>query len=280
MRVNSKSFLLLPLLGAALLAAPSCVFADPGDDSLPDNPAPNIDVTAHNDPAGQREVTWRSLPFDFLHDQKHIWLFPTQLAHGRHWVPTLAVVGTTAGLIYADPHIARHFQNPSHSLDKLNDVFDPMITTGEVIAVPAALMGAGYLRHDSYQVQTALLSAEAYGDSAIIDLAVKAVTRRERPSDIPPGGNFTNTFFNGGKSPFKGSSFPSGHSAGAFSVATVVAERYHNHRWVPWAVYGMATAISFSRITSNAHFTSDVFLGAALGYTISKYQVLRPRQDR
>ena len=42
-------------------------------------------------------------------------------------------------------------------------------------------------------------------------------------------------------------------------------------------MYGFATAISFSRITDSAHFPSDVFLGAALGYTITRYQVLRPR---
>ena len=92
-----------------------------------------------------------------------------------------------------------------------------------------------------------------------------------------PTGNFTGTFFNSGKSPFKGSSFPSGHSAAAFSVATVVANRYGNHKWVPWVVYGMATAISLSRVTTNAHFSSDVFLGAAIGYTTAKFQVLRPQ---
>lgn len=236
-------------------------------------------IRAHGDsPAAQRQVSWKSLPGNFGHDQKEIWLhFPNELGHGHHWVPLLAVAGGTTALIYADPHIMPHFQNPSQGLDNLNDVFDPMITTAEVIAVPASLMAAGYIRHDSYQVQTALLAAEAYGDSAIVDLAAKAVTRRQRPSDIPPGGDFHNTFFNGGKSPLKGSSFPSGHSTAAFSVATVVAERYRNHRWVPWAVYGMATAISFSRITSQAHFPSDVFLGASLGYSVAKFQVLRPQ---
>lgn len=192
-------------------------------------------------------------------------------------LPAVAIVGGTAGLIYADPHIMPHFQNPSQGLDNFNDVFDPMITTAEVIVVPAGLMAAGYIRHDSYQVGTALLAAEAYGDSAIVDLAIKAVTRRQRPADIGTGQSFEGTFFNGGKSPLKGSSFPSGHAAGAFSVATVVASRYHNHRWVPWAMYGMATAISFSRVSSMAHFPSDVFLGAAMGYTITRYQVLRPR---
>lgn len=222
-------------------------------------------------------MSWRSLPRDFLHDQKGIWLFPTQLAKGRHWLPTVVIVGGTAGLIAADSHVMPYFRSHAGNLDDINDVFDAPITAAEVVLLPASLMLAGYARHDSYQVGTAILAGEAYADSAIVDLALKAVTRRERPSDIPPGGSFSDTFFNGGKSPFKGSSFPSGHAAGVFSVATVVASRYHNHRWVPWVMYGFATAVSFSRVTTSAHFPSDVFLGAALGYTITRYEVLRPR---
>jgi len=77
----------------------------------------------------------------------------------------------------------------------------------------------------------------------------------------------------------KGSSFPSGHATAVWSVATVVAERYR-HRgkpWIPVLAHTLATAISFSRITESAHFPSDVWLGASLGYTIAKYQTLRPR---
>ena len=246
---------------------------------LPDSPSP---ATQHarnssNLSPEEREATWRSFVPDFFHDQKDIWLFPTQLAKGRHWAPTLVVVGGTAGLIFADPHVMPYFRSHAANLDDVNDIFDPMITTGAVVAVPVSLLAAGYMRHDSYQVSTAILAGEAYADSAVVDLAIKAVTRRERPSDVPPGAPFTDTFFNGGKSPFHGSSFPSGHSAGAFSVATVVATRYRNHRWVPWAMYGMATAISLSRIPTLAHFPSDVFLGAALGYTTARYETLRPR---
>jgi membrane-associated phospholipid phosphatase len=258
--------------------SPTPVLADSPSSAYPDSPSAVPQAPSHGmNSASEREVSWRSLPKNFLQDQKAIWLFPTQLTRGRPWVPTLVVIGGTAAFIYADPHIMPHFQSPSQGLDNFNDVFDPLITTSEVIALPASLMLAGYIRHDSYEVGTALLAAEAYGDSAIVDLAIKAVTRRQRPSDIPVGGDFHNTFFNGGKSPFKGSSFPSGHATGAFSVATVVARRYSNHRWVPWAVYGMATAISFSRVSSMAHFPSDVFLGAAIGYTTARYQVLRPR---
>jgi len=245
----------------------------------PDSPSHTREASGESsDSPSNREVSWRSLPKDFLHDQKAIWwLFPGQLAKGHHWLPALAIAGGTAGLIVADPHVMPYFRSHSRNLDDVNDTFDAPITSAEVIALPVSLMVAGYARHDSYQVGTALLAGEAYADSAIVDLAVKAITRRRRPSDVPPGAPFNDTFFSGGKSPFKGSSFPSGHAAGAFAVATVVATRYHTHRWVPWAVYGFASAISFSRVTSSAHFPSDVFLGAALGYTITRYQVLRPR---
>ena len=256
---------------------------DPDPSAAPDDSGqtmrPEADTTTGSP---QREATWRSLPGDFLHDQKDIWwTFPKQLAHGKHWVPTLVVVGGTAGLIYADPHVASYFSIHQKSWDSFNDVFDPMITTAEVIALPTGLLTAGYIRHDDREVSTAILAAEAYADSLVVNLAVKAITRRERPSDVPPGAPFTGTFFNGGKSPLKGSSFPSGHSTAVWSVATVVAERYR-HRgkpWVPVLAYTMASVISFSRITDSAHFTSDVWLGASLGYTIAKYQTLRPRFD-
>jgi membrane-associated phospholipid phosphatase len=266
-----------------LHSVPEDISLSDGPSAIPDNPVPTVrpavDTTTGTP---QREATWRSLPGDFLHDQKDIWwTFPKQLAHGKHWAPTLVIVGGTAGLIYADPHVASYFRIHQESWDSFNDVFDPMITTGEVIALPAGLLTAGYIRHDDREVNTAILAAEAYADSLVVNLAIKAITRRERPSDVPPGAPFTGTFFNGGKSPLKGSSFPSGHSTAVWSVATVVAERYR-HRgkpWIPVLAYTMASVISFSRITDSAHFTSDVWLGASLGYTIAKYQTLRPRFD-
>jgi membrane-associated phospholipid phosphatase len=264
-------------LCASLYGLPDRSNAQASNSGLPDAPSQAVLLKHRNDPGSDREVSWRSLPKDFLHDQKDIWLFPTQLAKGRYWLPTLAMAGGTAGLVVADPHVMPYFRTHADNLDDVNDVFDPLITSAEVVALPVSLLIAGYVRHDRYQVNTALLAGEAYADSAVVDLAMKAITRRKRPSDVAPGEPFNDTFFAGGKSPFKGSSFPSGHAAGVFSVATVVACRYRHHRWVPWLAYSFAAAISFSRVTTSAHFPSDVFLGAALGYTITRYEVLRPR---
>lgn len=67
------------------------------------------------------------------------------------------------------------------------------------------------------------------------------------------------------------------HAMAATAVATVIAMRYRRHRWVPYFAYGLAGAISFSRITRSAHFPGDVFLGGAMGYIISRYAVVPVR---
>ncbi len=223
----------------------------------------------------EREVSWRRLPRNFLQDQKDIWLFPVQLGKGRHWVPTIAVTGVTGALIAADAHDTPYFRR-TQRFEGFNDAFSGRNTSVGMAIVPTAFLVVGHFRHDSYAEQTALLAGEAYADSAIADIAMKVTTRRLRPSDIAPNGNFSDTFFRKSVSGTS-TSFPSGHAAAAFSIATVFAHRYRKHRWVPWVAYGAAGAISFSRVTTQAHFPSDVFLGAALGFTITKFAVLRPR---
>lgn len=227
--------------------------------------------------AKERDVSWRTLPQNFLEDQKEIWLFPGQLAKGRHWLPVLGVTGATAILIAADPHDTPYFRR-TETFEGFNDVFSGRITSAEIALVPAAFLVGGYLRKDPYAEKTALLAGEAYANAAIIEISLKIATRRTRPSDIPPNGNFSDTFFDSSKSiTGVNTSFPSGHTISAFAVATVFAHRYRHHRWVPWVAYGAATAIGFSRVTLQSHFPSDVFLGAALGYSISRFVVLRPR---
>jgi membrane-associated phospholipid phosphatase len=207
-----------------------------------------------------------------------MWLFPRQLAHGRHWLPTAAVVGVTAGLLSLDAHDVAYFRRTS-SFSGFNRGFSGPITAAEIALVPAVLYAFGLVHKDSYAQQTALLSGQAVVDSGILAIVMKDVSRRLRPSDIAPGGDFSDTFFRSPKTIIgAGSAFPSGHTILAFSVATVIARRYgRNHHWVPWVAYAMAGTIGFSRITLQSHFPSDVFLGAALGYSVARFDVLRDR---
>lgn len=272
-----------PTPAAAPLHASDIQEGDSGQDKsspsrLPDAPMPQTGSAEETGPwPVKRETTWGSLAPDILIDQKGIWLSPLQLTKGHGWVPTLVMAAGTAGFIASDSHTMPYFRDHQHNLDDLNDVFDQWITMGEIAAVPVGLMAAGTVRSDSYQKTTALLAARAYADSEVLEFAAKLVTRRERPGDVPPGQSFNHTFFKSQLVSGNGSSFPSGHAAGAFCVATVLSTRYKNHRWVPWVMYSFATAVSLSRVTTLAHFPSDVFVGAAMGYSVSRFEVLRPK---
>ena len=248
----------------------SAIDEDAGGGSLPGLPAAPAPTTV----TLRRDVSLRKLPMNFLHDQKDMWLFPTRLTKAKYWLPTLAIVGGTAGLIAADPQVMPHFRQ-TDIFHGFNRVWGTTATGATIAVVPAVFYGVSLLRKDSYGQGTALFAGESVADDVVLMVVVKAITRRQRPTELPPAGPYNDTFFHSNGSVFgKGTSFPSGHAMMSFSVATIFARRYREHRWVPYVAYGVASAIAFSRITTGAHFPSDVFLGAGLGYAIARYDVL------
>lgn len=62
-------------------------------------------------------------------------------------------------------------------------------------------------------------------------------------------------------------SFPSGHTAIAFAVSTVLSRRIDNP-FASIALYGLAGFTGYQRIYDDKHWFSDVFVGAAIGYFI------------
>jgi len=215
------------------------------------------------------------MPARFLHDQKDMWLFPTKLGKAKNWIPTAIIVGGTAAFIKEDPPLERKIRQTDLFTD-YNKVLKSSISGGLITVIPVGFYALSLIRHDSYGQGTGLLAGEAVLNDAVLMVVMKAITRRARPSEFPPNGAYNDTFFATHNSFLgKGSSFPSGHAMMAFSVATVFAERYRHHKWVPYVAYTLATAISFSRVTTGAHFPSDVFIGAATGFAIAKFDVLR-----
>ncbi|TAL76684.1 MAG: phosphatase PAP2 family protein, partial [Bacteroidetes bacterium] len=68
-------------------------------------------------------------------------------------------------------------------------------------------------------------------------------------------------------------SFPSGHTATAFSIATVFASQYNDTKAIPILSYSLASLVGISRLTEHEHWASDVFSGALLGYLCGKQVV-------
>ncbi len=214
-------------------------------------------------------------------DQKRIWLFPVTAARGKGWKPVLGMIGVTAGLVALDPHDTPFFNGASYqqnpAVHRIGHVLSGTNTGLLIAAVPVSFYIAGLIHKDSYSTNTALLAGEAVVNAQIVTIAMKDIGRRLRPVDVGPNGNFNDTWFDSKNRSAGGfGSFPSGHTAAAFSVATVFAERYRTHRWVPWVAYGLAGVVGLSRLNGQAHFPSDIFFGAALGYSVSHFVVLRP----
>src|SRR5690606_20284557 len=99
---------------------------------------------------------------------------------------------------------------------------------------PGSLYLAGLITRDKKMRDTAMFAGQAAADAFLLSMVIKGVTRRVRPVDIPPNGDFGKTFFQSDRSFLSVSGgFPSGHTISAFAIATVIARRYGNHRWVP-----------------------------------------------
>jgi len=246
--------------------------------SVPTSPPsqpPTLSPNSQPPAVFDRPVSWKLLLPNIASDQERIWTFPARLVQGQNWIPTAAVLGTLAGLVALDPTEGGYFRHTS-SFQGFNNVFSGNATVVGTIVAPVSLYAIGLFRKDSKMQKTALLAAEAVADSEIVTTVLKDATKRVRPAGFPAQGNLYDSWFESSGSFLRGNgSFPSGHAIAAFSVATVVARRYGNHRWIPYVAYGAAALVGFSRLSLSAHFLSDVFMGGALGYSISRFTVLR-----
>ena len=210
-----------------------------------------------------------------LHDQKPIWTFSWKAVRGKHWKPVLAVVVGTVGLVALDPYTEPYFHDQSRFSGYKTGPLRGRNTTLVETLTPVAFYVAGLAKHSPHARNTGLLAAEGLVGAQVVCFVIKQAVGRLKPSDIPPDGNLRDTWFKYKGGLTNGGGFPSGHSASAFAVATVISERYRGHRWIPWVAYGAATFLSLSRLPDQAHFPSDIFIGAAIGYSISHFVVLR-----
>jgi membrane-associated phospholipid phosphatase len=173
-----------------------------------------------------------------------------------------------------DPHIAPYFGRPQFDRFK-NGILTKRPMAAMIVGIPAVTYAAGLFTHRTYFTGTGALALQAAAHGFIITTALKAVTGRRFPVQIPDGGNFRDTWLKYSGPAHDPGSFPSTHAASAFAVAAVYSTRY-NKRWVPVVAYGLASLASFSRITDQTHFPSDVFFGAAAGYAIGHFIVAAP----
>jgi membrane-associated phospholipid phosphatase len=220
------------------------------------------------EPSPHRVEKLTELPRAILRDQTFLWLRPFRLQ--RDDVPwAAAILGTTAGLIAIDRRVGQGLSDTrpgggfafSHRVGQLGDALTDFGVAGAFYLV-------GHWRGEERARTTGLLGLQAVTESLVVVEVIKTASRRPRPTLL--GGRTRNhnadgEFFTGGRS------FPSGHAAEAWSLATVIAEQYQHRRWVPPTAYSLAGLVAISRVGARRHFPADVFVGSVLGYLIGRH---------
>jgi hypothetical protein len=121
---------------------------------------------------------------------------------------------------------------------------------GAVLGAGAAtLFAAGALANDPNLRNAGSEALRSLAWTGLAVTSLKLAVHRTRP--------------NGGKW-----SFPSGHTAAAFSVAPVLARHFGSKVAIP--AYALATATALGRMEDRKHFLSDVLAGAAIGLAVGR----------
>ena len=190
-------------------------------------------------------------------DQKTIWTSPSRLRLAdADW---LLPFGVATGILFAtDTEFSKHLSNSPSLLNHSSSFSNYGVAS--LAAASGGLYVLGRFTHDERKRETGLLAAEAAMNSLAVNYALKYSFERERPLED----NYRGPFFQGG-----GDSFPSIHSAVAWSTASVIAHEYPGT--LPTILsYGLAAAISASRVSAKQHYSSDVLVGSAIGWLVGE----------
>jgi len=180
------------------------------------------------------------------------------------WMMASSVVGGTWMFLILDEEIRDGFEDSrSSTTDDVSDIFEPFGNGAFSIPALAAFYIYGYLGKDAKAERTALIAVESFLVTGLFTTVIKVAAGRHRPST-----GDSSTSFDGFTTDHK--SFPSGHSATVFAIATVIANEYEDVPYIKPISYGIATMTGLSRINDEKHWASDVFFGAALGYFTAK----------
>ena len=199
----------------------------------------------------------------------------------RDAVLAAAFAGTTIAMFPIDRATANELQDSTTQANRflknasrgVQYVADP----GSVI-IGVSMYGVGRLAGWRDVADLGLHGTEAVVLSGAVTALIKGLAGRARPyvslDTNARDFRLARGFNQGGYQ-----SFPSGHTSAAFAAASVVTSE--SQRWWPhetWlvapAMYGGATLVGLSRMYNNAHWASDVVLGAAIG-TFSGIKVVR-----
>ncbi|MDH7511823.1 MAG: phosphatase PAP2 family protein [Clostridiales bacterium] len=196
--------------------------------------------------------------------------FGSVLTSPREWRDSdllkLAAISGVSLLVFAGDQKVHDWvvENTSHSAEETANFFSNLGDGGWLLGGIAAIYAAGELGGRDRLRQTALLSLESLTATAFFVWSVKLIVGRSRPSTGESCRSFHPFSFSSSRW-----SFPSGHAASAFAVATAIADQSEEMA-VDALAYSLAALAGVARVYEKKHWAADVFVGSALGYFVAK----------
>ena len=186
------------------------------------------------------------------------------------WIKVGWITAGTGMFIVPDDEINYTFQKDirGSTTDSLADIFKPFGSTAFTLPGLAGFYIFGHVMENEKAKRTTLIATESLFITSLYTTVLKYAFGRARPHNADTSHDDSHLHFDGFSR--KHNSFPSGHTATAFAIATVVANEYEETPYIKPISYGLATLAGLSRINDQKHWASDVFIGAALGYLTSK----------
>jgi membrane-associated phospholipid phosphatase len=188
---------------------------------------------------------------------------------GKEWGDVgLTALATGGAALLDDEMFSVMLQNRSTTLDHISNV---VVNYGDGLVLGALCFGAystGLVVEDSWLRETAVLSATALLLTSLSTQVLKFAVGRARPYMELGNAAFRPFQLEDGYE-----SFPSGHTAAAFSVTAVLAARI-DRPWASVGLYTLATLTGLSRIYSEDHWFSDVVFSAIFSASLGRSLVL------
>jgi membrane-associated phospholipid phosphatase len=128
--------------------------------------------------------------------------------------------------------------------------------------VSGGIYGVGLLTNNEKIRKTAVLIITSAAVSGLIQSVSKTVIGRARPSN--GADKFDFDFFSNEAGYH---SLPSGHTVLTFSMAHSIAKQFESV-WVKAGIYGLASIPPISRLWADAHWFTDVALGAVISIAV------------
>lgn len=264
-----KTQVQVSVLGAALLLSACAARLSFAQDHVPaasdsdratakDNSSSDTSaVSQANAPKKNSGETPFGLAGRFVNDQKQIWTSPARLrSSDSQWLVPFG--GIMAGLFATDQDFSKHLSQNPKTISHFNKLSNAGVAT--LVGGGAGMWLLGHASHNEHWSETGFLAGEAALNSLVAVEELKYSLRRARPYQ----GDGSGPFFQSG-----GTSFPSAHSAAAWSVAGVIAHEYPGPL-TKFMAYGLASLVDFSRIRARQHFPSDVFVGSMIGNFVAQ----------